>query len=58
MIRDVAPELDHAEPGKLDAHKVPSLRDRHPDGHGRTPGMLNFGDIAGAARDEHFARLE
>jgi fatty-acyl-CoA synthase len=58
MIRDVAPELDHAEPGKLDAHKVLSLRTVIRMGTDRTPGMLNFGDIAGAARDEHFARLD
>jgi fatty-acyl-CoA synthase len=58
MIRDVAPELDHAEPGKLDAHKVPSLRTVIRMGTDRTPGMLNFGDIADATRDEHFARLD
>jgi fatty-acyl-CoA synthase len=58
MIRNVAPELDHAEPGKLDAHKVPSLRTVIRLGTGKTPGMLNFGDIADAARDEHFAKLE
>jgi fatty-acyl-CoA synthase len=58
MIRDVAPELDHAEPGKLDAHKVPSLRTVIRMGTDRTPGMLNFGNIAAAARDEHFARLD
>ena len=58
MIRDVAPELDHAEPGRLDAHKVPSLRTVIRMGTDRTAGMLNFGDIAGAARDEHFARLD
>ena len=58
MIRDVAPELDHAEPGKLDAHKVPSLRTVIRMGTDKTPGMLNFGDIAAAARDEHFAKLE
>jgi fatty-acyl-CoA synthase len=58
MIRDVAPELDHAGPGKLDAHKVPSLRTVIRMGTDRTPGMLNFGDIADAARDEHFARLD
>ncbi|GEO36145.1 AMP-binding protein [Skermanella aerolata] len=58
MIRDVAPELDHAEPGRLDAHKVPSLRTVIRMGTDRTPGMLNFGDIAAAARDEHFARLD
>jgi fatty-acyl-CoA synthase len=58
MIRDVAPELDHAEPRKLDAHKVPSLRTVIRMGTDKTPGMLNFGDIAAAARDEHFAKLE
>ena len=58
MIRDVAPELDHSEPGKLDAHKVPSLRTVIRMGVDKTPGMLNFGDIVDAARDEHFAKLE
>jgi fatty-acyl-CoA synthase len=58
MIRAVAPELDHSEPGKLDAHKVPSLRTVIRMGTDKTQGMLNFGDIVDAARDEHFAKLE
>jgi fatty-acyl-CoA synthase len=58
MIRSVAPELDHSEPGKLDAHKVPALRTVIRMGTDKTQGMLNFGDIVDAARDEHFAKLE
>jgi fatty-acyl-CoA synthase len=58
MIREVAPELDRFAPGMLDAHKVPGLRIVIRMGTDRTPGMLNFGDIAASARDEHFAKLE
>jgi fatty-acyl-CoA synthase len=58
MIRSVAPELDHSEPRKLDAHKMPALRTVIRMGTDKTQGMLNFGDIVDAARDEHFAKLE
>src|SRR3954465_13054665 len=58
MIRNVAPELDHSEPGKLDAHKVPALRTVIRMGTDKTQGMLNFGDIVDAAPDEHFAKVE
>src|SRR3954447_23221371 len=58
MIREVAPELDRFAPGMLDAHKVPGLRTVIRMGTDRTPGMMNFGDIAASARDEHFVKLE
>ncbi|EWY42051.1 fatty acid--CoA ligase [Skermanella stibiiresistens SB22] len=58
MIRQVAPELDRCQPGRLESHKLPTLRTVIRMGEDRTPGMLNFADIAAAAGDQHFAELE
>ncbi len=58
MIRDLAPELDQCEPGVLEAARLPSLRWVIRLGAERTPGMINFGDIAGFARPQHFEELE
>jgi fatty-acyl-CoA synthase len=45
MLRELAPELDHCEPGKLEASALPSLRTVIRLGADRTPGMLNFSDL-------------
>ena len=58
MIRDLAPELDQCEPGALQAARLPALRWVVRLGSERTPGMINFGDIAGFARPEHFRELD
>jgi fatty-acyl-CoA synthase len=53
MLRELAPELDRAEPGRLDAGRLPALRTVIRMGGERTAGMLNFADIAGLAGDRH-----
>jgi fatty-acyl-CoA synthase len=58
MLRTLAPELARAEPGDLRAAKLPALRTVIRLGSERTPGMLNFSDIAGKALPEHAARLQ
>jgi fatty-acyl-CoA synthase len=57
MIQKLAPELARSRPGHLDAHSLPSLRTVIRMGDEKTPGMLNFADIAAAATDEPRRRL-
>jgi fatty-acyl-CoA synthase len=57
MLRELAPELDRAAPGRLDAGRLPSLRTVIRMGGERTAGMLNFSDLAGLADDRHRRRL-
>ncbi|PBB42743.1 AMP-binding protein [Mesorhizobium sp. WSM3866] len=54
MIETLAPEIAKAEPGKLEAKKLPSLKIVIRMGEDNSPGMFNFGDVlAMAGRDEH-----
>ncbi|PBC00472.1 AMP-binding protein [Mesorhizobium sp. WSM3860] len=54
MIETLAPEIAKAEPGKLEAKKLPSLKIVIRMGEDNSPGMFNFGDVlAIAGRDEH-----
>ncbi|MEX2616513.1 MAG: AMP-binding protein [Alphaproteobacteria bacterium] len=48
MIRELAPEIDTASPGALRAARLPELRFVFRMGAERTPGMLNFDDLAGS----------
>jgi len=57
MLRTLAPEIEHAEPGHLKAEKLPSLEIVIRMGTERSPGMFNFADIAPMATDEDRARL-
>ena len=57
MLRELAPELDRAEPGRLEAGRLPALRTVIRMGAERTAGMLNFADIAGRAGEAHRRRL-
>jgi fatty-acyl-CoA synthase len=57
MIRQLAPELDRARPGHLDAHKLPALKTVIRLGSEKTPGMLNFDDIAGLATAKETAEI-
>jgi fatty-acyl-CoA synthase len=57
MLRELAPELDDAEPGKLSAAKLPELRTVIRLGEEKTPGMYNFADIPGMAGNSHHQRL-
>jgi fatty-acyl-CoA synthase len=57
MIRDLAPEIATAPPGKLRAAKLPALRAVIRIGGGPEPGILAFDEIAALADDSHRARL-
>jgi len=58
MIRDLAPELDECEPGQLTAARLPALKWVIRLGEERTPGMLNFADLAQRAEPRHVQALE
>jgi len=45
MLLSLAPELEHCEPGRLRAAKLPALEFVIRMGEARTPGMLNFGTV-------------
>ena len=49
MIRTLAPELAEARPGKLEAVRLPHLRTVIRMGGGMSPGMVDFGAVAGMA---------
>jgi fatty-acyl-CoA synthase len=58
MLRELAPELEHCEPGRLRAARLPSLECVIRTGSERSPGMFNFdavGELGGAAEQ---GRLE
>ncbi len=45
MMQSLAPELAHAEPGKLQAAQLPGLRIVIRMGEDKTPGMFNYADM-------------
>jgi fatty-acyl-CoA synthase len=49
MLRELAPELPHSLPGRLQAARLPDLRLVMTIGDERTKGMLPFDDVAGLA---------
>ena len=54
MIETLAPEIASAEPGKLEAARLPELEIVIRMGEEKSPGMFNFGDVlAMGGRDEH-----
>ena len=57
MLRDLAPELATAAPGKLHAAKLPELRLVITIGAGSEAGMMPFDDIAGLGGDAEARRL-
>ncbi len=57
MLRELAPELAHAAPGKLHAAKLPELRLVIAIGAEGGPGMLAFPAIAGLGGDKERQRL-
>ncbi len=57
MIRELAPEIDHAEPGQLKAERLPHLKTLIQIGGQTAPGMYNFTQIASLATDDTHARL-
>ncbi|HVH76132.1 MAG TPA: AMP-binding protein [Stellaceae bacterium] len=58
MLRELAPELDGAAPGALEAARLPDLRLVVTIGEGRVAGALRFGDVAGLAGPAERQRLE
>ena len=58
MVRTLAPEIDSAEPGQLQAEKLPHLRTVIRMGMERTPGMYNFADTPALGGDDERARLK
>jgi fatty-acyl-CoA synthase len=60
MLRELAPELAGAAPGKLSAARLPALRLAISIGEEPVPGMLRFADVpalGGAAEREQLAAL-
>jgi fatty-acyl-CoA synthase len=57
MLRELCPELPTCRPGELSAARIPELRLVIRLGDEKTPGMLNFADVAPTATDEHRQQL-
>ena len=59
MIRTLAPELQHAAPGALQAARLPTLKTVIQLGSGEAPGMLRFADLiaGGDAADPRLAEI-
>ncbi len=51
MLQALAPELETAEPGSLNATRFPDLKAVIRMGDGATPGMLRFPDVMSRGRD-------
>jgi len=58
MLEALAPELASAEPGKLDAAKLPALKTVIRMGEDKTPGMLNYADVTRLAGPAMLERLQ
>ena len=56
-LRALAPELDKAEPGHLDAARLPDLKIVIRLGEDKTPGAFNFAEIAAPATPARLAEL-
>ena len=57
IVNDLAPELASATPGALQSKVLPSLRAVVRLGSARTPGMLNFDDVATGGGEAERARI-
>ncbi|POA99008.1 AMP-binding protein [Chromobacterium sinusclupearum] len=57
MIRDLAPELDHCQPGELSAARLPDLRWVVRMGQQALPGMLAFSQLLAAPSEQELAEL-
>ena len=58
MLETLAPELANAEPGRLQAAKLPDLRIVIRLGEEKTPGMLNYADVRTPPDVAALARLD
>jgi len=57
MLQELAPEMENAEPGRLDSKKLPHLRTVIRMGEKKTPGMFNFADVCDMGGEGERARL-
>ena len=57
MLQSLAPELASSEPGALKAEKLSGLRVVIRLGADKTPGMLNFADVPGLAKEADRSHL-
>ena len=57
MLQKLAPELARCEPGRLESARLPELEIVIRMGEGRTPGMLNFEEVASLAGSAEFTRM-
>jgi fatty-acyl-CoA synthase len=57
ILNDLAPEIATSRPGALSARALPHLRTVIRLGRDRTPGMLNFDDVAGMGGNAERSRL-
>jgi fatty-acyl-CoA synthase len=57
ILQSLAPELETAVPGKLDAKRLPGLQFVIRLGSDKTHGMFNFEDVIALADDEHIDKL-
>ncbi|WP_338363149.1 AMP-binding protein [uncultured Pseudoalteromonas sp.] len=57
MLNSLAPELTHCEPGKLNAHALPSLKNVIRIGDEACPGMFTFTQMMNAATPAHELEL-
>ncbi len=57
MVRELAPEMDGCEPGKLRAQRLPRLETLIQIGGVAASGTYAFADVAGLANDESSGRL-
>ncbi|HKU94880.1 MAG TPA: AMP-binding protein, partial [Vineibacter sp.] len=57
ILNDLAPEIATSTPGKLNAKALPHLRTVIRLGKDKTPGMLNFDDIAGLGGNAEHSRM-
>jgi fatty-acyl-CoA synthase len=57
MLVDLCPELRHAEPGKLSAHRIPALRHIVRLGDEAAPGMWTWADVLSKADETPAGQL-
>jgi fatty-acyl-CoA synthase len=57
MLKELAPEIEHSAPGKLDARRLTALRTLIRIGAEETPGFFRFDDVAETGRERHFEAL-
>jgi len=58
MLRELAPEIARAMPGRLDARRLPALKILIRIGADETHGFFRFEDVLGMGGERHVARLD